>query len=718
MSPNEPTTPLKGTGSPGDLAPSESKDPQQTNTPRGGTTQSPDAEEACGDRLTGTVAQLTGDMARAQALSTPHDMPGKEPTEGQSESARIRSVRLSQNVPGYKLIEKLGEGTFGVVFRAREEKTGIEVAIKFFAHGTDSQWLLLQAEVKQLANLQADPGIVQLKDVIIDAAPPFYVMALAERGCLARMLRQRSTLTVEQALPIFRQVVETMAYVHAKGIRHCDLKPGNVLLDARGRARIADFGQAHLSSDATPALGTFFYMAPEQADLLNQIPDTRWDVYSLGALFHSMVTGHPPRQSPGIRDELANTAELSHRLKRYREWVKKAPPTEHRKVSGMDRELADIIDRCLEINPEKRLRDAGAILDALAQREWKKKQKPLIAYGFIAPLLLVVAMGSFAWWMANIVVGDANNSLVTLRLQANEHLAPLAGEKVANRLEERLSRLTKDAGERVLIDAVRSGSPNDMRAKLQWLGERRKNEEYLLRWTVIDHRGTALANYPHEPSVIGVNYSWRDWFNGIGDQPDQQKKQHKPKGQPHISQPYTGTAKGQKFSVGLSAPIGDGGELIGVLLLTVDLEKLGVALKEDIGVGEYGFVALLNDRRHFLLHDNVGQPDKYGLAPRWDNVPIFAELNVNPQARKLSGYMDPVDRKEYLVGFAPVTVEGKEWWALVQHETRKVLEPIEDLRKKMTGIAVVSLVAVGVLMSCLWGWLIRQWRRKERLSHA
>ena len=695
---------------------------EQTGTPRTNTTQTPPGEAT--DISSGTVAQHSGDLARAQALSATDERDkalskaGKERTEGQSESARVKALRLSQNIPGYKLIEKLGEGTFGVVFRAREDKTGIEVAIKFFAHGTGLQWHLLQAEVKQLANLQADPGIVQLKDVVAETSPPFYVMALAERGCLARLLRQKDTLPVHEALAIFRQVVETMAYVHAKGIRHCDLKPGNILLDARGRARVADFGQAHLSSDATPALGTFFYMAPEQADLESQIPDTRWDVYSLGALFHSMVTGHPPRQNPAIRDELANTAELSHRLKRYRDWVQNAPPTEHRNVPGMDRELADIIDRCLEIDPEKRLRDAGAILDALAQREWKKKQKPLIVFGFIAPLLLVLAMAGFAFWITNEVLGRTNSALVDQRLQANQHIARLVGGEVEIRLEKRLERLKRDAADPALVAGTRKRSLVEMRAALEKLRQKQLDAD-LFRWTVTDPSGTIIANYPADDRIVGINYSWRDWFNGTGDKPEEKGKPHLPKARPHISQPYIGTSKGNKFSIGLSTAIEDEKDLVGIVLLTVDLEEFGAWLSGNVEVGE-GFVALVNERRHLLLHKNLDKikPDDQDHVPRWDSLPIYTRLKADPDARQHEEYVDPVDGKTYLAGFVPIEVNGSKWWAIVQHQRGSVLKPIEDLRQAMTRIAVVSLIAVGALMSVLWGWLIRRWRRGERLSHA
>src|SRR5262249_20092413 len=154
----------------------------------------------------------------------------------------------------------------------------------------------LLAEVGTIAQLHGVRGIVQLEDVGQAATPPYYVMAYAEQGSLADRLAH-GPLPADHALDLFRQLAEALAYVHAKGIRHCDLKRGNVLLAARGRALLADFGQAHLDSDNSPALGTFFYMAPEQATLKTQLPDTSWDVYALGALLYAMLTGVAPRAS-------------------------------------------------------------------------------------------------------------------------------------------------------------------------------------------------------------------------------------------------------------------------------------------------------------------------------------------------------------------------------------------------------------------------------------
>ena len=89
---------------------------------------------------------------------------------------------------------------------------------------------------------------------------------------------------------MFREIAVGLMHAHGKGIIHCDLKPANVLLDQDGHPRLADFGQSRLSHEQGAALGTLFYMAPEQADL-RAVPNAQWDVYALGAIFYHMLTG-------------------------------------------------------------------------------------------------------------------------------------------------------------------------------------------------------------------------------------------------------------------------------------------------------------------------------------------------------------------------------------------------------------------------------------------
>ncbi len=178
---------------------------------------------------------------------------------------------------------------------AIDRNTGRRVAIKFYTHRGGLDWSLLSREVEKLAFLSADRYVVQLIDVGWEADPPYYVMEYVEQGSLEDRLKD-GPLPVGQAAQLFREVAVGLVHSHGKGVLHCDLKPANILLDQDGKPRLADFGQSRLSHEQTPALGTLFYMAPEQADL-EAVPDARWDVYALGALMYSMVTGQPPYRS-------------------------------------------------------------------------------------------------------------------------------------------------------------------------------------------------------------------------------------------------------------------------------------------------------------------------------------------------------------------------------------------------------------------------------------
>ena len=175
-------------------------------------------------------------------------------------------------------------------------------------------------------------------------------------------------LSVPAALELFRRLAESLGEVHIKGICHCDLKPANILFDARGRPLIADFGQARFSHDATVSLGTFFYMAPEQADVSDQRPDLRWDVYSLGAIIFECLTGRPPRYTPDLHRELSRLPDLAGRLGLYRKhMLASVPSREHHAIAGLSYDLARVIDRCLEVDPAKRYRDAGDVFAAIEQ---------------------------------------------------------------------------------------------------------------------------------------------------------------------------------------------------------------------------------------------------------------------------------------------------------------------------------------------------------------
>ena len=264
-----------------------------------------------------------------------------EHTQAQSTDEQQRALQLSLHrsqppaqVPGYDARKFLGAGAYGEVWVAVDPTTGRQVAIKFYAHRGGLDWSLLSREVEKLAFLSADRYVVQLLDVGWDADPPYYVMEYVERGSLEELLKRRGKLSANLAVDLFRDIAIGLLHAHGKGVLHCDLKPANVLLDQDQKPRLADFGQSRLSHEQTPALGTLFYMAPEQASL-NAVPDVRWDVYALGCLLYCMLTGSPPYRNKDAITEIETAADLDERLAKYREVIDRSPrPTAHRSVAG------------------------------------------------------------------------------------------------------------------------------------------------------------------------------------------------------------------------------------------------------------------------------------------------------------------------------------------------------------------------------------------------
>ena len=247
-------------------------------------------------------------------------------------------------------------------------------------------------------------------------------------------------------------------HAHGKGVLHCDLKPANILLDADNKPRIADFGQSRLSHEQAPALGTLFYMAPEQADL-NALPDARWDVYALGAIFYRMLVGQPPHRSEDALRKIEESTDLAERLSRYQRIIRTSPsPAAHRREPGVDRALAEIIERCLAVNPHKRFPNVQAVLDALAAREESRLRRPLLLLGFVGPVLLLLIMGLFAMRGYDYAVRDSEDFITLRAHEANDFAAKFAARSIEGELERVfLADRERGAGRRVLREVRHGG---------------------------------------------------------------------------------------------------------------------------------------------------------------------------------------------------------------------------------------------------------------------
>src|SRR4051794_24957123 len=315
------------------------------------------------------------------AAQTPAD-------EERSKDLSLERTRPPLEIAGYKVERFLGSGAYGEVWVGTDRNTGRKVAIKYYLHRRGVDWSLLSREVEKLRFLSADRYVVQLLDVGWDAEPPYYVMEYVEQGSLDDRLRRLGTLDAHDAVELFEHIAVGLSHAHGKGVVHCALKPANILIDQDGMPRLADFGQSRLTHEQKPALGTLFYMAPEQADLA-ATPDVRWDVYALGAMLYTLLIGVPPHRNDDTVANIDAANELEERLARYRHAIRAAPPpAEHRRLAGMDRALAEIIDRCVAVNPADRFANVQEVLDALAARKLNRSRLPLMVIGFVGPLLI------------------------------------------------------------------------------------------------------------------------------------------------------------------------------------------------------------------------------------------------------------------------------------------------------------------------------------------
>ena len=266
---------------------------------------------------------------------------------------------LARAVHGQLVVEReLGRGGMGVVYLARDVMLDRAVAMKVLPPHLAAQEEMRERflrEARTAARL-AHPNVVPVyrADEIDGAA--FFTMAFVEGEALAERIRDRGPIVAAEAVRIFREVAWALAYAHARGVVHRDVKPENILLDRQtGRALVSDFGiarQADASrlTQAGLVLGTFHYMSPEQVSGAEL--DGRSDVYSLGVVMYQALSGKLPF------DGLTAPAVLmAHATKR-------APPL-HTIAPSVPASLVAIVDRCLEKRAEDRFPNCEMLADAL-----------------------------------------------------------------------------------------------------------------------------------------------------------------------------------------------------------------------------------------------------------------------------------------------------------------------------------------------------------------
>jgi eukaryotic-like serine/threonine-protein kinase len=687
--------------------------------------------------------QQTGDeQLRAQALSL---KPSRPPTQ----------------IPGYEPRKFLGAGAYGEVWVALDRNTGRQVAIKFYAHQGGLDWSILSREVEKLAFLSADRYVVQLLDVGWEAEPPYYVMEYIEQGSLEELLRRNGKLEPREALSLFRDVAVGLLHAHGKGVLHCDLKPANVLLDQDTRPRLADFGQSRLSHEQTPALGTLFYMAPEQADL-QAVPDVRWDVYALGALLYCMLTGSPPYRSESAVTELETANDLDDRLARYRQLIATSPPpNKHRQIPGVDRELADIVDGCLAADRRRRYANVQEVLDALATRERRRSFRPLVLLGFVGPALLLAVVSIFAWSSFETVMDKSDQALRERAIESNLFAAKSVAKTVTNRLEmfyraveemagsprfqklleealdnPEMTRLREQLNDPSMTDAMRE----QLRQQLvdhparQGLEERvqallqEPDEPNVASWFVTDPHGLQLARAPEE-ATVGRNFAWRTYFHGgFEDYPETWR----PRPGEHIHKTNLSAVfysnVNNRWTVTISTPVEkeledrDETKFLGVIGLSVSVHDF---VDMSQGTKEGGPFAVLVDLRpgpnkglilQHPLFDKMHQDDK--LPDRLPAYRLTEVPEVSDEERQ--NYVDPLGQdplgreydRHWLAQAVPVGMrDGNTGWEVIVQESydAAIGRTLERLKSSLFSSGLLAAVLITILSGVLWAWAVRVW---------
>src|SRR5205814_1474104 len=231
-------------------------------------------------------------------------------TAGPDGKKAARAAEMLGELGDYELLEEIGRGGQGVVFRARQKSLNRTVAVKVISLG---QWASkahlkrFRLEAEAAAKLE-HPGIVPIHEVGERDGSCYFSMKFVEGGQLGEVARsttadssggEREPMPIRRAVELITKVARTVHYAHEHGILHRDIKPGNILLDTKGEPHLTDFGLARLvETESTmtrtlDVLGTPSYMAPEQAMGNNAAVSSVTDIYGLGAVLYQLLTGQP-----------------------------------------------------------------------------------------------------------------------------------------------------------------------------------------------------------------------------------------------------------------------------------------------------------------------------------------------------------------------------------------------------------------------------------------
>jgi serine/threonine protein kinase/Tfp pilus assembly protein PilF len=320
-----------------------------------------------------SIAGVSSSAIAAKAFGAAKAGSAKAGDFGHDDHVRAADRKKTTRVAGilgdfgdYELLEEIGRGGQGVVYRAHQKSLNRTVALKVIGLGpwtTEAHLKRFQREAEAAASLEY-PCIVPVYEVGERDGSCYFSMKFVEGGQLDEAVK-RTPLSIRRAVELIAKLARTVHYAHEHGILHRDIKPGNILLDAQGEPLLTDFGLAGLmEAESTitrtlDVMGTPSYMAPEQAAGEHTKLSKATDIYGLGAVLYQLLTDHPPFAGGTTYETirlLLNTEPRQPRL-----WNRK-----------IDRELSTICLKCLEKDPQRRYSSALALAEDL--EHWLKHE--------------------------------------------------------------------------------------------------------------------------------------------------------------------------------------------------------------------------------------------------------------------------------------------------------------------------------------------------------
>jgi Tol biopolymer transport system component/tRNA A-37 threonylcarbamoyl transferase component Bud32 len=317
---------------------------------------------------------------------------------------------IGRQVLHYRILEKIGEGGMGAVYKALDTHLDRVVALKVLPHDkvADSERRQRFIQEAKAASALHHPNIIVVHDVASDQGLDFIVMEFVEGSTLAELVGRKG-LKLNEALGYAVQVADGLARAHAAGIIHRDLKPTNIMITGEGLVKILDFGLAKLAEEAGPAadgatvtfgrgerprteegfiVGTAAYMSPEQAE--GKKVDARSDIFSFGAVLYEMLTGQKPFERDSrvatlaavLREEPKPAGQISEAL---------PPDVEH------------VLTRCLRKDPQRRWQTMSDLKVALQDLKEDSESGKLRA----APTRAAARGSRFFWLAAGGILGLA-----------------------------------------------------------------------------------------------------------------------------------------------------------------------------------------------------------------------------------------------------------------------------------------------------------------------